>query len=166
MANDRDKEELVALIGETKDQLRAIVEIQRARADLVGTGSALRNRVTVTVNADGTVIETKFGAGIEDLSYSEIARAVTEAAQKAAKDLADRHRTLVEPLESRRARMPKLADLIEDMPDLNLPEASKPSLAPPYSRDRAVPFDVGEPRFADAEEYPSKPEGRIIDSGW
>lgn len=83
MANERAKAELAGLIEEVGQQFREIARIQEERAQLTASATVRRKRVTVTVNADGVVIETKFGPNIEDLSYSEIAAAVTEAAQKA-----------------------------------------------------------------------------------
>ncbi len=166
MTNEHMQAELVGILGEAKEQLRVIAEIQRDRAELTGTASARKNRVTVSVNADGAVIETKFGAGIEDLSYSEIARAVTEAAQQASKDLADKHRVLMAPLRERRAKLPKLTDLIEGMPDVRLPTAPEPSLAPPDSSQRTADYGEDELRFEDAETYPVEPERRITDSSW
>ncbi|WP_216911431.1 YbaB/EbfC family nucleoid-associated protein [Nocardia sp. NBC_01377] len=166
MSNEHARADLAAILDEARDQMRAIAGIQRARAALVGTGSVRRNRVTVSVNADGTVIETKFGQGIEDLNHSEIAKAVTEAAQKAAKHLADQHTALMAPVQERRARLPKLSDLIEDMPDLRVPEAPEPSLAPPNSADRALSAGGGDAQYDDVEEHPGPSAGRVIDSGW
>ncbi len=166
MTNEHTKAELTSILSEVKDQFRTIARIQSERADLVGTGSVLRNRVTVTVNADGTVIETRFGVGIEDLSYSEIARAVTDAAQRASEDLARRNAELMEPMQNRRARLPKLSDLIEDMPDLRLPDPPKPSLAPPGSVDRAATGPAEEMRYDDVEDISAQPERRITDTGW
>ena len=166
MTNDHMQSELAGILGEAKQQLRVIARIQRDRAELTGTASVRKNRVTVSVNADGTVVETKFGAGIEDLSYPEIARAVTEAAQQAAEELADKHRELTAPLQQRRAKLPTLTDLIEDMPDVRLPTAPEPSLAPPDSPERGVGYGADELRFEDAESYPAAPERRITDSSW
>ncbi|AHH15733.1 hypothetical protein NONO_c09260 [Nocardia nova SH22a] len=166
MTNEHMQAELVGILGEAKEQLRVIAEIQRDRAELVGTASVRKNRVTVSVNADGAVIETKFGAGIEDLSYAEIARAVTEAAQQASKDLAEKHRVLMAPLQERRAKLPKLTDLIEGMPDVRLPTAPEPSLAPPDSPDRDAEYGEDELRFEDAETVPAEPERRVTDSSW
>lgn len=166
MSNEHARAELAAILEQTEEQLRVIGGIQQARAALIGTGSARRNRVTVSVNADGTVIETKFGQGIEDLNMSEVAQAVTEAAQRAARHLAEQHAALMEPMQERRARLPKLTDLIEDMPDLRVPEAPRPSLTPPKSADRDVPFAPDEPRYLDVEEQHGPPTRRVTDSGW
>lgn len=127
---------------------------------------ARRNRVTVSVNADGMVIETKFGRGIEDLSHAEIAAAVTEAAQTAAGHLAGQHAALLEPLRQRRARLPKLTDLIEDMPDIEQAEPPKPPQAPLKSAVREVGIDADEPRYLDVEVHREPSTVRVTDSGW
>ncbi|MBO0854441.1 MAG: YbaB/EbfC family DNA-binding protein, partial [Nocardia sp.] len=120
----------------------------------------------VSVNADGVVVETKFGAGIEDLSYSEIARAVTDAAQQASKNLANKSAELMAPLRERRAKLPKLSDLIEDMPDLSIAGVVEPSLAPPNSPDRESASGPDELRFPDAETLSEQPGRRVTDSSW
>ncbi len=146
------------MIEGAQDQLRAIARIQTERAQLIGTGTASRRRVTVSVNADGVVIETKFASDADDLDLPEIAKAVTEAAQNAARDLAEKNRALMAPLQGRRARMPRLADLLEGMPDLrgNMPTPPKPSLAPPNSPQRVPSSDAPSPAdtpTADAGAY-------------
>ncbi len=147
MAERFSPSELEDMIEGAQDQLRAIARIQTERAQLIGTGTASRRRVTVSVNADGVVIETKFAADAEDLELSEIAKAVTEAAQNAARDLADKNRELMAPLRGQRARMPRLADLLQGMPDLrgNMPTSPKPSLAPPNSPERVPPNGAPSP---------------------
>jgi hypothetical protein len=166
MSNEHAKAELAAILNGVQDQLRTIADIHTARAELLSTASVLNNRVTITLNADGTVVETKFGAGIEDLSYAEIARAVTDAAQRAAADLARRNKELMAPLQEKRARMPKLSDMIEGLSELKLPQAPEPSLAPPGSPERRVPDRDGELRFADVEDYRSEPGRRVTDTSW
>ncbi|WP_280231533.1 YbaB/EbfC family nucleoid-associated protein [Nocardia cyriacigeorgica] len=169
MANERAKAELAGLIEEVGQQFREIARIQEERAQLTASATVRRKRVTVTVNADGVVIETKFGPNIEDLSYSEIAAAVTEAAQKANAEVLRKGRQLMNPLDDRRARLPKLSDLIEGMPDLtgNLPTPRRASTAAPAARSRdSVEDGSAAPEFVDAEM--PKPVGGdgVTDSGW
>ncbi|MFC3964552.1 YbaB/EbfC family nucleoid-associated protein [Nocardia jiangsuensis] len=165
MPNERTRAELNAVIEQVGQQFRTIAQIQRDRADLTASATA-RKRVTVTVNADGVVIETKFAGNIADLEYSEIAKAVTEAAQQAAAEVGRKGQALMEPLNDQRARMPKLTDLIEGMPDFAAhPPAPVPaSTAPPHARESggaAMEFD-------DVEVV--RPEGArdrgVTDSGW
>jgi DNA-binding protein YbaB len=140
MTNELAKSEMAALLEEVQEQMRTVARVQQERAQLIGSASVRAKRVTVFVNAEGTVIETRFGPDIEDLSYAEIAKAVTEAAQLAAADAARKGQQLTAPLHDRRARLPKLSDLIEDMPDFTsqLPQAPKVSTAPPGAAERRV----------------------------
>ncbi|WP_254854111.1 YbaB/EbfC family nucleoid-associated protein [Nocardia donostiensis] len=113
--------------------MRMIAQVQNARSQLTSSASTRKKRVNVTVNADGIVIATKFGPRVEDLSYSELAKAFTEAAQAAAADVARKGQELMAPLHDRRARLPKLSDLIEGMPDVSgmTPPAPEVTTAPP-----------------------------------
>ncbi|MVU78985.1 YbaB/EbfC family DNA-binding protein [Nocardia sp. ET3-3] len=147
-----------------RDQMRTITALQRERAALTASATVRGKRVTVTVNADGTVIETRFGSGIEELEYSEIAKAVTEAAQQASAEVARRSRDIMAPVSQNRNRLPKLTDIIPGMPDLSkelaIPEPPVVSTAPPKSPERLGGFQDPGP---DAEQ-PRR--GGATDSGW
>ncbi|CCF61645.1 YbaB/EbfC family nucleoid-associated protein [Nocardia cyriacigeorgica] len=169
MANERAKTELAGLIEEVGQQFREIARIQEERAQLTASATVRRKRVTVTVNADGVVIDTKFGPNIEDLSYSEIAAAVTEAAQKANAEVLRKGQQLMNPLDDRRARLPKLSDLIEGMPDLtgDLPKPRRASTDAPAARSQSTVEDgSAAPEFADAEVPKPDSDGGVTDSGW
>lgn len=167
MPNEHTRAELHAVIEQVGQQFRTIARIQRDRADLTASAT-VRKRVTVTVNADGMVIETKFAGNIDDLEYSEIAKAVTEAAQLAGAEVARKGQALMEPLNDQRARMPKLSDLIDGMPDFaaNPPEPVPASTAPPSAPGRTVPDSAME--FDDVEVVrPESARDRgVTDSGW
>ncbi|MBU3067724.1 YbaB/EbfC family nucleoid-associated protein [Nocardia sp. NEAU-G5] len=170
MTNERAKADLAAVVDGVQTQLQMIAQVQRDRAQLLGTATVLKGRVSVTVNAALVVVETKFGPGAEDMTLSALARAVTDAAQRAAEDLTRKNQELMAPLRSHRARMPSLADLIEGMPDLRagLGEPPKPSLARPNSPDREPPPEGGGLRFTDVEDIDrsAEPSGRVTDSSW
>ncbi|APB01569.1 hypothetical protein NS506_07549 [Nocardia seriolae] len=164
MTNEQAKNELAAILEGCADEMRTITRLQRERAALTASATVRGKRVTVTVNADGTVIETRFGSGIEDLDYPEIGKAVTEAAQQAAAEVARQSRDLMAPVSQNRNRLPKLADLVPGMPDLSaelaIPEAPVVSTAPPKSPERLGGFresttDTAQPR-----------PGGATDSGW
>ncbi|WP_067646782.1 YbaB/EbfC family nucleoid-associated protein [Nocardia harenae] len=169
MPNEHTRAELHAVIEQVGQQFRTIAQIQRDRADLTASAT-VRKRVTVTVNADGMVIETKFAGTIADLEYSEIARAVTEAAQQAGAEVARKVQALMEPLNDQRARMPKLTDLIEGIPEFaaNPPGPVPASTAPPSAPERAVREGAAAMEFDDVEV--ARPEGTrdrgVTDSGW
>ncbi|MQY23170.1 YbaB/EbfC family nucleoid-associated protein [Nocardia macrotermitis] len=170
MAYEFDRAELESIVSDAQEQLRTVARIQHERAQLVGTATVSNKRVTVSVNADGVVVETKFGPGIENLGYSAIAKAVTEAAQLAAQDLAAKNRDLMSPLRSQQSRLPKLTDLIEGMPDLRgeLPTPPEPSLKSPNSAERNPLPGADEMQFTDVESYDHDHEvqHRTTEAGW
>lgn len=165
MTNERTKTDLTDIFEGLAQQMRTIEQLQRERASLTASASVRGKRVTVTVNADGTIIETKFGAEIADLDYSEIAKAITEAAQQASAEVARRSAEVLAPLQQNRRRMPKLEDLIPGMPDLTkkvrVPEPPVVSTAPPGSAERTAPKDDS----ADGSNASGR-RGGAIDSGW
>ncbi|MFB7877973.1 MULTISPECIES: YbaB/EbfC family nucleoid-associated protein [unclassified Nocardia] len=158
MANEHAKAQMADILETVQEQMRAIAQVQRDRAQIVASAT-VRKRVTVTVNADYKVIETKFTPDIDDLTYTEIAKAVTEAAQQAAVEVGRRTQELMAPLQRERARLPKITELVDDMDGFAIPQPVEASLAPPNSPEReagsALPDDgaVARPRTA-------------TDSGW
>ncbi len=144
MSNEQARSDLHTVIEGAQEQLRTIARMQQERAEIIGTATA-RKRVTVTVNADNRVIETKFAADIDDLDYADIAKAVTEAAQLAAAEVARKTAELTSPLQAQRARMPKFSDMIDGMPELRIPQPVEASLAPPKARERAEQAGGGDP---------------------
>ncbi|MRH92853.1 YbaB/EbfC family DNA-binding protein [Nocardia sp. SYP-A9097] len=163
--NERARTDLSDILEGFADQMRTITQLQRERAALTATATVRQKRVTVTVNAEGTVIETKFGSDIADLDYPEIAKAITEAAQQAAAEVAQRGREVLAPVSQNQNRLPKLADLVPGMPDLSrelrIPEPPVVSTAPPKSPERtaAQPNPVPDPTAAPRR-------GAATDSGW
>ncbi|MBB5912862.1 DNA-binding protein YbaB [Nocardia transvalensis] len=167
MTNERAKNDLATVMDGVEEQLRTIARLQTERTRLTASATVSGKRVTVTVNADNTVVETRFGPGIEDLSHGEIAKAVTDAAQRAAAEMARRTKELFAPLQAQRERMPKLTDLVEGMPDLHVPEAPPVSTAAPGSPERQQDSD-GSAVFADVETFDHQhSRGRgVTDSSW
>lgn len=172
LVNERTRAEMTEVLGEVQQQLRMIARVQQERARLTATAAVRNKRVAVTVNADGIVIETKFGTGVDELSYAEIAKAVTDAAQQAAAEVARLGSELMSPLEDRRARLPKLSDLVEGMPDLSgeMPVTQVAPLVPPDADERRAADENGseEMRFSDVEEL-DHDEVRargVTDSSW
>ncbi|MGY2060868.1 YbaB/EbfC family DNA-binding protein, partial [Nocardia gipuzkoensis] len=69
MSNERLKADAAMMMEALSEQMSGIAEIQRNRARLTATVTACDKRISVTVNADGILIETKFADDIKDLSY-------------------------------------------------------------------------------------------------
>ncbi|WP_228809974.1 YbaB/EbfC family nucleoid-associated protein [Nocardia otitidiscaviarum] len=163
MVNDNARAEMHSLLDEVQRQFADIARLQRERARLTASASARKGRVTVTVNADGAIVKTKFSADIDDLDYGEIADAVTEAAQQAFTEVSRRGQELMGPLRDRRARLPKLSDLIEGLPDVSeqIPVAPPVSMADPDVRQRRVeadPLSADESRGNDRPSTPGATE--------
>jgi hypothetical protein len=137
-------EEAAAAYESLQRQMGLIAEAQRQRVKLTASASVRDGRVTATVNADGLLIETVFADDIDELSYAEIAAAVTEATQQAAAEVAQKSAELVAPLREERARRPKLSEMIPGLADV---EAMMP-VAPP------VPTVVPDPEDAEVAADP------------
>ncbi|RDI55326.1 YbaB/EbfC family nucleoid-associated protein [Nocardia mexicana] len=152
MANEWLRADAAMMMDALSEQMQGIAKIQRDRSRLTATATACQKRITVTVNADGILIETRFADDIGDLSYPEIAEAMTEAVQAAARKASEDGRRLMEPLRERKSRLPRLSDLIEGAPDLGsaMPVAPPTSVAPPNSPERR--YDDEDTRFGDAEQ--------------
>ncbi|MGW4841656.1 YbaB/EbfC family nucleoid-associated protein [Nocardia brasiliensis] len=155
MANERLRADAAMMMEAMSEQMQGLAKLQRDRARLTATVTACDKRITVTVNADGILIETKFADDIGDLTHSEIAGAMTEAVQAAAKKVHEQGRLLMEPLRERKARLPHLSDLIDGVPDTRsmIPTPPVVSTAPPNSPERR--YDDEGTVFGDAQ-----PRGR------
>lgn len=79
--------EIDSAIADFRAQVADIARRRQERAQLTATATAAHRRVSVTVNADGIVIDVRFSSAIDDLSYDEIAHAVTEASRQAVADV-------------------------------------------------------------------------------
>ncbi len=169
MTHDFSRGDVAGLMDEVQSQLRTIAQVQRQRMALVGKASERGGRVTVSVNADGVLIDLKFGRGVEDLEYPELARAILKAAQDATADVVRQAEELMAPIQQDRARLPKLSDLVEGMPDVSslMPTAERAPQSKPDAPDRVAAEDTGM-SFENVEPIerakPTKPG--VTDSGW
>ncbi|MFI5780702.1 YbaB/EbfC family nucleoid-associated protein [Nocardia sp. NPDC051570] len=156
MSNERLKADAAMMMEALSEQMSGIAEIQRNRARLTATVSACDKRIFVTVNADGILIETKFADDVKDLSYEEIAVAMTQSVQAAAQKVQGMARELMEPLRERKARLPRLSEMLEGAPDLGsmMPTVPPVSTAPPGSRVRH--HDEPAPAYENVEDFRSR----------
>ncbi|WP_405133501.1 YbaB/EbfC family nucleoid-associated protein [Nocardia sp. NBC_01388] len=155
MSRDRGEAESASILEGFSRQMRAIAEVSRQRVQLTGSASAAGGRVTVTVNADCVVIATRFASDADELSLEEIGKAVTSAAQNAAADVRRKTEELLRPINDQRAKMPRLSELFDGMPDLQAEAPTPPpvSLAPPNARERLAQRVEPAPEFSDAVDY-------------
>ncbi|MEU0503790.1 YbaB/EbfC family nucleoid-associated protein [Nocardia sp. NPDC005998] len=123
--------------------MQSIAEAQEERVKLSARASEAGGRVTVTVNADGIVVETRFGGDIDELSYDEIATAVTKAAQTAAADVRARSESVMAAASQGFGAIPEFDELADDIPDFTklLPPAPEVPLAPPPASSSPVTDD-------------------------
>ncbi|MBU3064869.1 YbaB/EbfC family nucleoid-associated protein [Nocardia sp. NEAU-G5] len=80
--------EFDSAMADFRAQVADITRLRQERAQLTATATAAQRRVSVTVNADGIAVDVRFSGAIDDLSYEEIAQAVTEASRQAVADVA------------------------------------------------------------------------------
>ncbi|MFF0492546.1 YbaB/EbfC family nucleoid-associated protein [Nocardia sp. NPDC003482] len=164
MSNEWLRADAAMMMDALSAQMSRIAAVQRERARLTATVTACDKRIQVTVNADGVLIETKFAPDIGDLTYDEIAKAMTEAVQSAVRKVQAAAGELVAPLQEHRSRLPKLSDMLEDVPDLTgfIPVAPPASLAPPGAPERRDE-DAQSARYSDVEDY-RPPRSMISDA--
>ncbi|WP_330179069.1 YbaB/EbfC family nucleoid-associated protein [Nocardia sp. NBC_01503] len=105
-------DEFASAVGDFKKQVAEVARVRAECAQLMGTGTAERRRVRVTVNADGIAIDIKFAADIGDLSYDEIAAAVTAASRSAVVEVAQRRKELMAPIAAQATAAPKMEDIL------------------------------------------------------
>jgi hypothetical protein len=166
MPNETAKADLADLLDTVQDQIRSLATAHQQRALLTATATACEKRIHVTVNADGVLIETRFADDIADLTYDEIAQAMTEAVRAAAAQVKTKGEQLFEPLQQARTRLPSLSEMVPGVPDLReiLPTPEQAPTCAPSSAERRMALQAME--FGDAE--PANPRGRstIADDSW
>lgn len=118
VVNERLHADMMTVLEGLDEQLRGIAEIQLRRSRLTATANTCEQRIQVTVNADGLLIDTKFADDIADLTYDEIAAGMTAAVQQAAAEVLRLGAELMQPLRERKLQLPKLSEFVEGAPDL------------------------------------------------
>ncbi len=148
MANEATNEFATDLRATIRERMQQIAQTQKQWARITATGSAVGKRVTVVVNAEGVVIETRFTADADQLGLTELARAVTTAAQEAAAAAKKQAAELMAPLQASAQDMPKVSDYLPELPDLDehFPKPPEVSTAPPDSPDRAEQRQTAAPK--------------------
>jgi len=149
------------------DQMRLIAKAQQERANVTASASVERGRVTITVNANGLVIDAKFANDIDDLSYDQIAAAVVAATQQAAADAAKQSKELMDPLIEQRRKLPNVEDLVGSLGSLRTMIPVKPEVSTASPAERAQV--TSEPMtFADAVEHDGSTDrgSGITESSW
>ncbi|MFE4455819.1 YbaB/EbfC family nucleoid-associated protein [Nocardia tengchongensis] len=162
MTNEAAKAQLADLAEMVQGSFAALARAQRDRARLTASARAGGRRVTVTVNADGVVIKIEFSDDIDELTYSEIAAAVTSAAQEAAVEVKQKSQEILAELQAEKAKIPALSEVFPLMPDIQamMPTPPEVSMAPPNAAERRAPDADAGPRFENVEEFEHDPQAR------
>ncbi|MFI1915053.1 YbaB/EbfC family nucleoid-associated protein [Nocardia sp. NPDC020380] len=162
MANEAAKGQLAELVELVQGGIASIARAQQERAQLTATAQAAGRRVTITVNADCIVIKTEFSDDINDLTYSEIAAAVTAATQDAAAQVQQKAQKILDAAQEEQSRIPALSEFFPVMPDIQamMPTPPAVSTTPPGSPERTAPEHEGAVRFTNVEEWNHDDPGR------
>src|SRR6266568_2564872 len=108
-SNDRLVTDTVQFLDNVRAAIAQSTDARARRDALTGSASVERERITVVVNASGSIVETLFSEDVDDLTYSQIARATLQAAQLAAAEVKQKTEELFAPIRAARARMPQLS---------------------------------------------------------
>ncbi|WP_067844545.1 hypothetical protein [Nocardia lijiangensis] len=143
--NRRAAGEAADLIDAVAGALGKLTEMRSARDALTASATVEHGRITVVVNASGSIVETLYADGIDELSYGQIARATVQAAQAAAAEVERKKKALLGPLEALRLGMPSAQELPEELATLRaqLPEPMRAPLTPPADRAGGKPRRAG-----------------------
>ncbi|MFI9503667.1 YbaB/EbfC family nucleoid-associated protein [Nocardia sp. NPDC052566] len=155
MSTEHLDSDMESLLEAFQRQMREVVEVQQRRVLLTANATSRDKRITVTVNADGLLIDVQFTSDIAELDYDEIASAIRDLTQEAAAAVARETQALIEPLTARQTRLPKVSEVIEGMPDFEtgLPLRLPVSTAAPGAPERReLAAQATAMTFADVEE--------------
>lgn len=120
MTNDAARHELGEVLALVQEQMADLAELQKKRATLTAKAAVADGAVEVTVNAQGTVIETVIDESyLDDFDFADLGAHITEAAQSAAREITRRSAQLLAPLTERRTRLPSLSAVVDGAPDLS-----------------------------------------------
>ncbi|MGF6885031.1 DNA-binding protein YbaB [Nocardia sp. GAS34] len=143
MANEALKAQVAELMKSVQDYAAATARARERREQLMVTAEAADGRVSVTVNADGVVIDVQFADDVDDLDYGEIAAAVRVAAQDAAA-AAVRESAEITDVTSLARDLPGFSEILPGLPDFDqirtmFPPAPRAPTDLPGSPSRTAP---------------------------
>lgn len=134
--------ELSGMMDSLRDQLRDISDFELRRTALTATATALDGAVSVTVNADGQVVDTHFADDLDGISSETLGAAVTSAAQAAAAEVARQATELRAPLLRQHENLPSMSDLMAGLPDLS---AARDRMSRPLAQPEHADTDIVAP---------------------
>jgi DNA-binding protein YbaB len=148
--------DFVDIIARAQEQMSEIAELQKKQVALVASATVADGLVTVSVNSQGVVIETKIDRDyFDEFDLDDLSKHITEAAQAAARDVQSRAQELIAPAMDRRGAFPSFSEFFEGAPDIGklISEMPKPSMAPPNASER-LSLDVDPTDHDDDGHWP------------
>jgi DNA-binding protein YbaB len=119
VSNGAARHELEDVLARVQEQMTDLAEVQKKQAAMTAKAAAADGTVEVTVNARGAVIKTVVDeAYLEEYNFADLGGYITDAAQTAARNVAQRVAELMVPLNERRKQLPSLSDIVDGAPDL------------------------------------------------
>jgi DNA-binding protein YbaB len=162
------------LLEMMRSGMQTVERTQRQWAQLTASASAEEDRVTVTVNADGVIIDLRFAPEADELTLDELAQAVVSATQDAARQVkqdGERVRTgMRERLWAEQAALPRMPEIVAKMPEVlaRLPKPPEVSTARPGTEQRRAAADAARDRvFPHAQPMADpRPDNGVDEPGW
>lgn len=118
LSNDAANDRLSDVMTRLHDQLGDIAAMQKKQAALKVSARTADGTVEVTVNARGQLVAAVIDRSyLDDHEFDDLAGHITEAAQTAARDAAQRVAEMLAPINKRQRSFPSLSDIVDGMPD-------------------------------------------------
>jgi YbaB/EbfC DNA-binding family len=111
-------DEMAETVEKFRDRARELTRLQQERVNLIASASVQRRRVTATVNADGILVDLKFSSDIDDLEYSEVAQAITEACGEAVAEVGRKSAVLLAPIRVESERAPSTDEILRGLAEI------------------------------------------------
>ena len=119
MGNDAMRRQMDEVMDLLQEQMADVVALQKEQAALRASAAVADGLVEVTVNAQGRLLKTVIDESyLDEHDFDELADHITEAAQRAADDAAQRVSEMIVPITERRKAFPALSEIVEGAPDL------------------------------------------------
>jgi DNA-binding protein YbaB len=110
---------LAGVLADLRDQLSDFVAVRKELAGLEVSAAVAEGSVEVTVNAHGQVIKTLIDeCYLDEYGFDELGGHITEAAQAAAGQAAQRVAKTLAPINERHKGFASFSDLVQGLPDV------------------------------------------------
>lgn len=124
------------LIDAVTGAIGRLDEMRSASAALTASATVEHGRITVVVDASGSIVRTIYAEGADQLGYGQLARATVQAAQAAAAEVERKKKELLSSLAGLGPGLPMAADLPAELAALRaqVPDPKRAPLTAPAER--------------------------------